>query len=177
MSTITSWKALIRIRALRVGKEDRMINSDFLLRSPPADAKSTMALVGVKGYVIRAATCRAHAQATRRAGHLAARDGTTVSVNQNGECDEGSRRMAVRLGRARVSLNGMHAMMWSTWLASTIAATAEATIGDPSRFFFPPLLHRHRTSRSARLDVEHPPVSGAIDDRVTATCEISRSWL
>lgn len=41
----------------------------------------------------------------RRAGHLAARDGTTVSVNQNGECDDGSRRMAARFGRFRVSLS------------------------------------------------------------------------
>lgn len=67
--------------------------------------------MGVEGYDTRAATCRAHAQLSRRAGHLAARSETTVSVNQNGECDDGPRRVVARFGHARVSLNGTRAIM------------------------------------------------------------------
>lgn len=69
----------------------------------------------------RAATCRAHAHSPRRAGHFAARNETTVSVNQNGERDDGLWGLAARFDRARVSLNGTRAIMRSTWLAATLA--------------------------------------------------------
>jgi len=87
--------------ALRVDKIDK-----FVFTARHLNHGELMGAVGVKGYDTQAATCRAHAQVARRAGHLAARDGTTVSVNQNGECDDGTRRMVAHFGRSCVSLSG-----------------------------------------------------------------------
>lgn len=68
------------------------------------------------------------ASGIRHQWHLADRDETAVSVNQNGERDDGLREFAARFGSAFVSLNRTRAIMWSTWLAWSRNSRARSPI-------------------------------------------------
>lgn len=156
--------------------------------SPPANAKMAES-VGAEGYDTRAATCRAHAQVARRASRRTPcrprRNDRQCKSKWRARWWSAAQSNASR-SRSHLSKGDARAIMWSTWVGDDCGGYDRRVWRLVALFFSArlplPLASFHRSGLSERLVAERvrtssiPSVSpGAIDDRVTATREISRS--